>query len=497
MSGAVRCPKRLDQCAELGTGDAPERIAVIDSDGTATTRGALGMMAEAAARRFAVAGLLPGDRLALLARKSPPSIAVLLGASLAGIVYVPLDLKATPAYWYTVMRDLGVRALVTDRRMDAAQMPPVNVLDLAETVRTAGPAKAAAAAPMVPRSPSDDAYILTTSGSTGHPKGVLLSHENALSFVDWAIEEVALTPDDVVLSLAPLHFDLSVFDIYASLQQRSRLVLAPDLAAAFPGLIAEAIAAHRVSIVYTVPTVLRNLLEAGAFAGDAAASLRAVIYAGEPFPAAALARVMRALPHVRFFNFFGPTETNVCLAHRLMGPPGDDEEVPIGVAASSATIRLADSSGNEVADGEIGEILADGPTIMKGYLTADGFAPAARPYATGDFARRGTDGLYRFCGRRDEQVKVRGMRIELKAVERALLACPGVEEAVAFVAGQDLVTCVTGKPAPSEVDLAAACRQRLPSGSLPHRFVVLASFPRLSNGKIDKVRLKAQAIDKD
>ena len=497
MSDTVQRPERLDQCATPGAGDGADRIAIVDSDGNATSRRALWMMAEAAARRFAAAGLLPGDRVALLARKSVPSIAVLLGASLSGIVYVPLDLKATPAYWHTVMRDLGVRALVTDRKLDAAQMPPVHVLDLAETVGTGGPGKAPPAVPVVPCNPKDDAYILTTSGSTGRPKGVLLSHENALSFVDWTIDEVALSGDDVVLSVAPLHFDLSVFDVYASLRQHARLVLAPDLAATFPGLIAEAVASHRVSVLYTVPTVLRNLCAADAFAGDAAASLRVVIYAGEPFPAAALARVMRALPHVRFFNFFGPTETNVCLAHRLAGPPADDEEVPIGRPASSATIRLADSSGNDVGDGEIGEILADGPTIMKGYVTAEGFVPAARPYATGDFARRGADGLYWFCGRRDEQVKVRGMRVELKAVERALLACPGVDEAVAFVAGQDLVTCVTGKPALSEVELAEACRQRLPSGSLPHRFVVLASFPRLSNGKTDKVRLKAQALDKD
>ena len=494
MYNGIRHPMRLDQCAELGAGEEAGAIAIVDGDGVATTRGELRMMAEAAACRLVAAGLAPGDRMAVLARKSPQTIAMLLGASLAGIVYVPLDARAEPSYWRTVMSDLGVRALVTDRKMDPCAVAPVRILDIASAAEAA-PTHAAAIAAMSrrPRSAEEDAYILTTSGSTGRPKGVLLSHENALSFVDWAIEEVSLSRDDVVLNLAPLHFDLSVFDIYAALLQRARLVLAPELAATFPGLIVEAIAAHRVSVLYTVPTVLRSLLDAGAFVGDAAASLRVVIYAGEPFPAAALARVMRALPHVSFFNFFGPTETNVCLAHRLAGPPSDEAAVPIGTPASSANIRLVDSSGAIAADGEIGEILVDGPTVMKGYVTADGFAPVSRPYATGDYARRGRDQLLYFCGRRDEQVKVRGMRIELGAVDRVLLACPGVKEAAAFVIGPDLVACVSADQLLDEAELMAACRAQLPTGSQPHRFCMLESFPRLSNGKLDRQSLKARA----
>ncbi len=499
MSNRNEYPLFLDQCIALANDADADTIAIVGGDGTFTPRRELRQMAEAVATRLTAAGLMPGNRVAILARKSAETIAAFLGASLAGIVYVPLDSKAGPEYWRAVMSDLQVRALLTDRALAAGAFNPVLVMPLTAGAGTPTAADtptnavATGPAPARPRTAHDDAYILATSGSTGRPKGVLLSHANALSFVDWAIRETGLDPDDTVLAIAPFHFDLSVFDIYAALQQRARLVLAPELAASFPGLIVEAIEAHRVSVLYTVPTILRTLHEVGAFAGNAAASLRVVIYAGEPFPAPALARLMRALPHVTFFNFFGPTETNVCLAHRLTGPPADGVDVPIGTAASFADIRLVDATGATVTGDTIGEIVVDGPTVMKGYITANGFAAATRPFATGDFARRGPgDALY-FCGRRDQQVKVRGMRIELPAVDEALLACQGVKEAATFVIGQDLVACVSANDPIDEAALVAACRLRLPPGSQPHRFVRLASFPRLSNGKIDRVSLKAQA----
>ncbi len=493
MSNRIEQPLFLDQCMELANDVDADAIAIVAADGTTTTRRELKRMAEAVAARLTAAALAPRDRVAILARKSPETIAAFLGASLAGIVYIPLDGKAAPEYWRAVMSDLNVRALLTDRTMAADAFSPVRLLPLA-----GGPDKTLAelaigSAVARPRNSHDDAYVLATSGSTGRPKGVLLSHANALSFVDWAIREIGLRSDDTVLGIAPFHFDLSVFDIYAAMQQRARLVLAPELATTFPGLIVEAIEANQVSVLYTVPTILRTLHDTGAFAGDAATSLRVVIYAGEPFPAPALARLMRALPHVAFFNFFGPTETNVCLAHRLTAPPADSAEIPIGTPASFADIRLVDQTGAAVAGDAIGEIMVDGPTVMKGYIAANGFTPAPRPFATGDFARRGPDNALYFCGRRDQQVKVRGMRIELQGVDDALFAWPGVTEVATFVIGQDLVACIGADEPIDEAALAAACRSRLPPGSQPHRFVRFASFPRLSNGKVDRVILKAQA----
>jgi acyl-coenzyme A synthetase/AMP-(fatty) acid ligase len=344
------------------------------------------------------------------------------------------------------------------------------------------------------RAETDPAFILPTSGSTGAPKGVVLSHLNALAFARWAAEAVGLGPGDTVLNVAPFHFDLSVFDIYASLLRGARLVLAPPHAAKFPGELLGAIETHRVTVLYTVPTVLRLLVDAGAFADGAGRSLRTIMYAGEPFPVPALRRLMAALPHVTVHNFFGPTETNVCLAERLASAPAsDDAEVPIGVPASGAHIMLVDEQGLPVSEGEIGEIQVDGPTVMLGYQTREGFAPAARPFRTGDFALRGPSGSLLFRGRRDDMVKVRGQRIELKAVEHVLQGVTGVAEVAALAVDDQLVALVAARPGVEEAALRSACRAKLPPGSMPHRFLLVEEFPRLSNGKLDRRRLAVAA----
>ena len=163
--------------------------------------------------------------------------------------------------------------------------------------------------------------------------------------------------------------------------------------------------------------------------------------------------------------------------------------VPIGRPASGAGISLVDEDGAEVEPGGIGEIVVDGPTVMKGYLKAGGFEPARRPYATGDFARKGPGGVYYFCGRRDEQVKVRGVRIELAAVELALLPLDGVREAAALIVGNDLVAFVAGDQPIEAMALRSACKDALPPGAVPHKFFSLRQLPRLSNHKLDRTRL--------
>jgi len=436
-------------------------------------------------------GLTAGDRVGVIARKSPDVVAAFLGASRAGITYAPLDVQASPSYWAMVLEDFKISQVLSDIPGLADKLNSVRVHDV--TLESVPDARVPI--PSAGQTPDDDAYILTTSGSTGRPKGVLLSHRNALAFVDWAAEETALGPDDTLLSVAPFHFDLSVFDIYGGLSRGARIVLAPGTATTFPGLLIEAIEKHQVTVLYTVPTVLRILLETGGFDEGAGKSLRSIIYAGEPFAPEPLARLMRALPNATVFNFFGPTETNVCLAHRFTGPPDPEHEIPIGRPASGATIKLVNDAGEEVAKGDIGQIQVDGPTVMKGYLKADGFVPAERPYLTGDFAQRGADDAYYFRGRRDQQVKVRGLRVELGSVENALLHADGVKEAVAFVAGNDLVAFVGGDLALDTQMLRKICAKSLSSGAVPHKVVALARLPRLSNGKLDLAQLKTMATE--
>ena len=472
-----------------------DRFVVIPADGgRGVGRAELARWASAVASFLVQLGLGPGDRVAILAEKTPEVIAAFLGASQAGIVYVPLDPSAGDAYWARILEEFEISVLLVRDPELVRALKDVRVVALGEMGEPDGvaPSGVGSEAPSS-RAETDAAYVLPTSGTTGSPKGVVLSHLNALAFVRWAADAVGLGPEDTVLSVAPFHFDLSVFDIYASQLVGARLVLAPPHAAMFPGEMIAAIEDHEVTVLYTVPTVLRLLVDAGAFADGAGRSLRTIMYAGEPFPVPALRRLMAALPHVTFHNFFGPTETNVCLAERLAAPPASDEaEVPIGVAASGARFVLADENGAPVGEGEVGEIVVDGPTVMLGYLTASGFAPAARPYRTGDFAQANSSGSLLFRGRRDDMVKVRGQRIELKAVERVIECVAGVGEVTALAIDDELVALVAGSNV-EEATLRSACRASLPPGSMPHRFLIVDSFPRLSNGKLDRRQLKAEA----
>lgn len=445
--------------------------------------------AEAYAAYYQRLGLGPGDRVAIVADKSPDVIAAFIGASIAAVTYLPLDPKAPPAHWGQVLSDLSVNVLLSDRTASSTSLGAVRVVGmLPKEGGVPGWDKAKK------QTPCEPAYILTTSGSTGRPKGVVLSHENALAFVRWAARTVELGPDDVILNVSPFHFDLSVFDVYASLMTGARLIIAPAAAAIFPGELLRLIEQHGVTILYSVPTTLRPLADANGLGGVEFRSLRAILYAGEPFPVPELRRLMRKLQHVTFHNFFGPTETNVCLAHRFLGPPGTDaEDVPIGAPASGARISLLDEAGAVVVDGEVGEIVVDGSSVMLGYLSKAGFAPAERPYRTGDFAVKAADGLYYFRGRRDQQVKVRGNRVELQAIERVLQTFPGIREVAVLVGHDRLIAFISGEDDLDVRDLRSTCAQALPPGSVPHEFQFLTGLPRLTNGKLDRQRLEQHA----
>ncbi len=453
---------------------------------------------ETAMRRL---GFLPGRRVGFIARKSVEMIAAFLGALRAGVVYVPLDPQASYSYWNLVLKELNIQDVISDVPGVSKKLGDVRVYALDPSVMCDGgttsflyerdDVRGEVVSP--DRLPEDDAFVLATSGSTGRPKGVLISHENALAFVRWASEEVGLCQDDKLLSVAPFHFDLSVFDIYAGLSCGAKVVLAPGLATIFPGQLISTIEDYKISVLYCVPTVLRMLVKSDAFRDGAGCSLRTIIFAGEPFPAQSLRKLMEMLQEVTFYNFFGPTETNVCLAHRLIELPDPMSEIPIGRPASGARITLVDESGALVKPGGIGEILVNGPSVMKGYLKADGFHQAERPFATGDFAQLGADGNFYFRGRRDQQVKVRGARVELATVEAALMASEGVVEAVALVINQDLVAFVSCEGDMDKKTLCQTCAQFLPPGAVPHKFVSVVSLPRLSNGKLDLVALKALA----
>jgi acyl-coenzyme A synthetase/AMP-(fatty) acid ligase len=208
---------------------------------------------------------------------------------------------------------------------------------------------------------------------------------------------------------------------------------------------------------------------------------------------------MEAIPQARFFNLFGPTETNVCTAYQLPGiPPPDATAIPIGHASCGDVATVVDPEGRPVPDGEIGELFIEGPTVMLGYWSGGQRTPAPHPYPTGDLVSRRPDGELMYHGRRDHLVKIHGFRVELGEVEAALTAHPGIKAAVAFAVEQQLVAvAVPVDGGVTVLDVKRHCASRLPRYMIPGDVRLVEALPQTSSGKADRVRTKAAVIAGD
>jgi amino acid adenylation domain-containing protein len=517
----------------------PRRPAVA-ADGDVITYQELDALSNKVARALLRLGVARGDRIGILAPKSAASVIGIYGVLKAGACYVPLDPKAPHQRLSYVVRDSAAAVIVADdeRAAQAAALlesedapqagavvvtsPPgghpagqadaVTVAPAGESPIVPWAAVAAESAEPLPEERSietDLAYILYTSGSTGTPKGVMISHRNSLGFVEWAAAAASLTNEDRVCSPAPLHFDLSVFDIFASCLAGACLTVVPDGVATFPVTIARWLEKERISVWYSVPSVLTLLGCYGNLPTFNLSALRAVIFAGEVFPPKYLARLMAELPHPRYLNWYGPTETNVCTAFEVPVLRADSEPVPIGTACANTEVFAVTSDGDLVSGpDEVGELYVRGPTLMRGYwgqpaksrevLVQHPFRAEYDElvYRTGDLVTLDRAGNYLYVGRRDAMVKIRGYRVELGEVEAALYRHPAIQEAVVVpvpdeLLGSRLRAVVTAVDAVrlTRESVLEHCRQWLPSYMVPEMVEFREGLPRTSTGKVDRAGL--------
>lgn len=481
---------------------APEALAAKGPDGSASYR-ELDELANRFADAFSRMGVGRGNRIGIWLEKSVFALAAMQGALRLSAIYVPLDPQSPTARIATIASDCTLQLLVTTEEREES-LRHYGLEDLAYlTLTGAGPTLQWPAQARYrvehfecpPTAENDVVYILYTSGSTGKPKGVCISNKNALAFVRWAADVLDVTPQDRLSNHAPFHFDISVLDIYVAFLSGASVFLLPDSLSYIPAQLVQFVNQERITIWYSVPSALILMAKQGGFLESRQrTALRAILFAGEPFPIKDLRQLYDAYPGVRFLNLYGPTETNVCTFYEVEHIEAERVmPVPIGQACSGDRVWAITDRNTEALPGEEGELIVEGPTVMVGYWGQPAL-PHAR-YATGDIVRLLDDGNYVYIGRRDHMVKVHGYRIEIGDVEAVLSRHCDVLEAAVVMSGSGmdarLVAFLVCKQMcqPSLLDIKRHCAEHLPRYMIVDSIRLLPELPRTRNGKIDRLFL--------
>lgn len=510
----------------------PQNVAIKEEDGKEATYYQLNQLANQFANCIysLKESVKKSPFVGILSTVHTYSIAAVIGTLKIGGAYVPLDEHSPPDRLIHILNNTNLDVLIIDeifiqRHQSLFSHPSLRkiiVLSFEESelsdqfitlkdIQTFSNEEP----PTLSQVSDDLAYILHSSGSTGIPKGIMLTHRNARTFVDWMGKEFELLQTDVVMSRAPFKFDLSIFDIFNTFKAGARLIcynwhkkrLDNEKHSSYVKLMER----EGATILYTTPSTFIALMNHGELV-KAKLQLRQLMYAGEPFPVPQLKRLMRLLPEAKIANIYGPTETNIITCYWIKHIPSDDESIPLGIAVEDTEILVVSEDGKRICDpGEIGEIWCRGGTVTLGYLglpklTQEHLVESpfhsfpARFWRTGDYGLRDEKGILHYRGRRDHMVKVKGFRIEIGEIESALSKCQLLNEFVVVAIpdekyGNKLYCFFSSLDEHSltEKDLGCFLLRYLPEYMLPYQFVKMKNLPKTSSEKIDRMLLADRA----
>ncbi|WP_043512436.1 MULTISPECIES: AMP-binding protein [unclassified Actinoplanes] len=508
----IHAPEMLHEFLLQHAATRPGAPAVIEQSRT-TSYGELRERAEAYAAALAGLGLGIGHRVVVDADTSAPAIAMLIACSMRGLTYIPVSPETPTPRVLSVAAAAGAVLHLQTTEGERTGLPPelgagrfgpdslevTHLPAIAPTGRTAC-------------TPVDPAYIVFTSGTTGRPKGVVMSHRAVLSFFRGMLAHRIVGPDDRVATTSPLQFDFSLLDIGLALGSGAAVLPVPRPFLRWPRRFLSFLAATGATQVNGVPSIWRPVLRHEPDQLGTLTALRGVLYSGEPFPLPELRQLRKLRPGLRIVNCYGSTESIACSFTDVPDPvPDSGDGVPIGPAHPGAELLLLGEDGRPVSGaGVLGELYLRSPALFSGYwddpattgrvLVPDPVEPRSGQlvYRTGDLATRGGDGLFYYSCRADSQVKIRGNRVELGEVERRLLDLPGVGAATVLAPPRpdgEPVLCaflaVAAEAGLTEARVSAFCKETLPDYMIPSEVRLLGELPVTVNGKVDKAALLA------
>ena len=542
-------PYLIHHFLEQAVQNDPDCLAYVGNQWS-LTYGELEAESEALAHCLKALGTRPGDRVGILMEKSKEAYISIFAVSKCGASYVPLDLGAPPARQAKIMRNCEIVGIIGEVPRIAAISKETNTdwSILFAVLRSAGPLDAIEKSRFrriiswseietlcgkeANNTTVTDEYpacILHTSGSTGVPKGVTITHRNIVAFVAIAGDYFDFDRDDRFVNHAPFHFDLSIFDIFVATAFGSSILPLESYLSAFPEQIARHVSAHRATVWNSVPSALSLMIRKGDFKTHTCTSLRTVMCSGEVWHPKDLLMAMNTFPRAAFYNVYGQTEANSSLCYKVDRNMDEDlNAVPIGIPFENMDVFGLDSEGREIdSGGQEGELFVCSPAMSRGYwnnhsATNSCFVQDPREknyhklvFRTGDRVKKLGDGNYVFLGRMDQVVKVRGHRVDLREIEAVVSSLESVATAVAMVrtqssgTGEFIIVCISGSGSPDDIkrSVMQRCKAQLPAYMVPEEVYLVHDFPRLPNGKIDRKALathsdwssfqeKVRAIDK-
>lgn len=503
----------------------PDATALV-SGAARLSYGELEAMSNRLARVLRDAGCRQGEPIAVVMTKSPIAVAALFAISKADGVYVPLDPTSPGARLRKMIETCGISKVLASRGAepvltDLLEDPSATPLEIGWLDREAPRGITAQfglqdlSAYSADRIESRNrafhpAHVFFTSAATGTPKGVILSHANIIHCVEWANRHFGMRADDRVSCHSPLHVELSVLDIFTAAAVGAELHLVPPIVSVLPNNLSAFIRSSGITHWCSVPSVLSYMAQFDLVRRDSFPALKRVAWSGDVMPTTTLAHWMERLPHVRFTALYGPTETSiVCSAYTVSECPEPSQTIPIGTACTGKELFVLDPTTLEsVPHGEVGDLFVGGAGVSRGYWgdlaqTSACFVRHPRRlnerlYRTGDLARVDDRGLVHVVGRRDEQIKKRGHRVELGEIEVAMRTIGAVRQSaiVALDRGDfdGALICCAYVPAAahdcSPVWLRRELSRLIPSYMLPIHWLAIDRLPLDGGGQIDRARVK-------